>query len=150
MQEQNLNIQKPECIKNNISLKVLTINQLGILANFFKENNYADYQVLLLTPFGFIKGDIENLATNQNFITETDSPNKYNIDISVVYQFRNDTLIELEKDNKTLNVIDNGALINLKNVTIYKDNLNVPILTTNQMILFVDQIISFSLFPRNL
>ncbi len=149
--EENKNNGMPECIKGRYSLKATTINSLGLLAKYFNENeNGNDYQILLLTPYGFIKGDIENIASHDNFITKTDIPNKYDVDLSIVYQYRNDALKDAEKDKENINLIDNGAIINLKNVTVYKDNLKEPILTTNQMIVFADQIVSFSLCPRNL
>ncbi|HBA03633.1 MAG TPA: hypothetical protein DCW51_06610 [Clostridium sp.] len=48
---------------------------------------------------------------------------------------------------------DNGTFLNLKNVTIYSNGLNdsiaTPAVKMDEFVIFVDQIIGFSLISRN-
>ncbi len=72
-----------------------------------------------------------------------------NVDFSYIVKMKNERLLKFEEENPNLNVCDNGAILNLKNVSVYKDNLNDPVLITEQMLVFADQIIGFSAIPRN-
>lgn len=140
----------PNCMNDRFSIKALTISSLnGIIEVAKKTDSSNDYQILLLTPLGFIKGDICNIANSDNFITKNESLNNFKIDISYAITQRNKSISILEEENPNIKPIDNGATLNLKNVTIYKENFINPILSIDQMLIFVDQIISFSMIPRN-
>lgn len=138
----------PNCLKDTLSLKKLTLHNLDILAKVINDNE-NDVQVLLLTPFGFIKGDIADVATKATYLSNTEDSKVVSVDISYAIEMRNETIIDWESNGDILTPFDNGAAINLKNVSVYKDNLTNPVITTNQMVVFVDQVISFSLIPRN-
>lgn len=140
----------PNCLNDRFSLKSITLQSLSVMLDYFNKDNNNDLQVLLLTPFGFIKGDICPVNNGESFITEGASENQFTVDFSYVVKSRTDVVFSLEEDNPNIKPVDNAAVLNLKNVTIYKDNLNNPILTTNQYLVFVDQIIGFSPVPREL
>jgi hypothetical protein len=140
----------PNCMIDRFSIKALTVSALdAIIEVTNKSDSSNDYQILLLTPLGFIKGDICDIANSDNFITKNESLNNFKIDISYAITQRYKNISILEEENPNIKPIDNGATLNLKNVTIYKENLNNPILSIDQMLIFVDQIISFSMIPRN-
>ncbi|AUM96139.1 MULTISPECIES: hypothetical protein [Clostridium] len=145
----------PNCIKNNLSVKSMDIQLFnGIITYFNNEHDNNDFQILLHTTYGFIKCDICDIAESDDFITSGENSTNsnsenLNVDFSYIVKIKNERLLEFEKENPNLNVCDNGAILNLKNVSIYKDDLKNPILTTNQMLVFLDQIIGFSAIPRN-
>ena len=53
----------PKCVENRYSLKALTIHAVDSIRETYLKNCSRDYQLLLLTPFGFIRGDIEEFTT---------------------------------------------------------------------------------------
>lgn len=134
--------------KNSISVKKTTLDSLDILIKYAKSHN-KDYQALLLTPFGFIQGDITENATKDTFITIDENTNSSIVDISFILQTTNESISALESENPELKVIDDGFTINLKNVTIFKNNFQQPMVSLDQMVVFVDQIVSFTLVPRD-
>ncbi|MCY7485781.1 hypothetical protein [Paenibacillus alvei] len=115
--------------------------------------NYPDSekQVLLLTPYGFIKGDLhDNNDDTEKLLSKTDD-DKYCLDLSVVTRYKKDALENAEKENgSNISVVGDGSTLNLKNVTVYKDDLRNPVLNIDQLIVFADQVISFSLVPKDL
>ena len=135
-----------------ISLKSMTINQLSVLTEQFKElDDKNDFQVLLLTPFGFIKGDLHEIASEEELIQKNpDQENQFSVDLSALITLRSNHIRKLEEEVSELKIVDNGAALNLKNVEVYKDLSQGPIMNTNQLIVFADQVISFSLTPRHL
>jgi hypothetical protein len=140
----------PACMNDRFSTKSITIASLDGIIKLAKETDPSnDYQILLLTALGFIKGDICDVATDDNFITKRESLNSYKMDISYAIKQRNRSIDSLEEENPNIKPIDNGATLNLKNVTVYKEDFNNPILSIDQMLIFADQIISFSMISRN-
>ncbi|NFO72181.1 hypothetical protein FDC51_18905 [Clostridium botulinum] len=144
----------PNCVKNNLSVKFIDIQLFnGMITYFNTQHENNDFQILLHTTYGFIKCDICNADPSDNFITPKNpmDPNSsnVNVDFSYIVKIKNERLLKFEEENPNLNVCDNGAILNLKNVSVYKDNLNDPVLITEQMLVFADQIIGFSAIPRN-
>lgn len=147
----------PNCMENYLSIKTLDLHAFRVIIKQFNEVGNNDLQVLLHTTYGFIKCDICDIAETDNFITAVENSESisnenlktYNVDFSYIVRLRNNQLLELEKENPDLKPCDNGSILSLKNVSIYKDNLISPVLNTNQMIVFLDQIIGFSAIPRN-
>lgn len=141
--------QQPSKI-NRISLKSLTINQIGLLAEQIKEMGDRDYQVLLLTPYGFIKGDLlENASMEKVITSDPDQANQASIDLSAFTSMRAEHVNELKEENPDLEIVDNGATLNLKNVEVYKDQISDPVLTLSQMLVFANEVIGVSLIPRD-
>lgn len=148
----------PNCMKNNLSIKAIDLHIFkGMIKHFNGEHDNNDFQILLHTTYGFIKCDICDIVQNDDFITVVENPEiinaenskTINVDFSYIARVRNNQLLEFEKENPELKPCDNGSILNLRNVSIYKDNLISPILNTDQMIVFLDQIIGFSAIPRN-
>jgi len=150
-------IPLPNCMKNNLSIKAIDLQALnGIIKIFNEQNDKNDFQILLHTTYGFIKCDICDIAKEDNAITIVENPNTINeenskmftVDFSYLAKIRNDTLLEYEKENPEIKPCDNGHILSLKNVSLYKDNLDSPVFSINQMVVFLDQIIGFSPIPR--
>lgn len=149
--------EKIENKKIRYSNKAMTIYQLKTLVEFFNEKDEKnDFQILLITPFGFIKGDLEEINENKDdFISlkqkSPDTPDtySYDVDISYLIKLRSEHLSELQSEKEVV-IVDNGATLNFRNVEVYKDNLSNPIATFEQMLVFADQIISFSIVPRQI
>lgn len=140
--------------KFRFSNKFTSIHNLNVLVELLKKENVDnDYQILLLTPYGFIKGDLEEISDKDSFVTiaSEQENNPYSttltIDLSYLVKLRAESLKKLQEE-KDVEIIDNGGTLNFRNVEIYKDNLIEPIAKLSQMLVFVDQIISFSLIPR--
>lgn len=136
---------------NRLSLKAMTINQLQVLIEKVKEiGSPDDFQVLLLTPYGFIKGDLVAFAPQKElFNTISEQPIKMEVDLSSLVSIRGNAVNKLKEENPKLEIVDNGAVLNMKNVEIYKDQIIEPVIKMNQMIVFADQVISFSLIPKD-
>lgn len=148
MSDANVNI--PNCLKDRFSSKAITIASLSALTNILNsENSSEDYQILLLTSYGFIKGDLCETVNIKDSTSIDEATNKTTLDISFILNNRLELISDMEKENPNIKPTDNGATLNLKNVKIYKDNLLNPILTLGQMLVFVDKIIGIYLIPRD-
>lgn len=144
-----MNTQKNNLI-NKISLKAVTLNSLRAMIESLNKTGINDFQALILTPFGFITGDISvELSNKENYITYSEDKTNYTIDISYVNEMKQNYISKYKKKNPEICFVDNPTFLNLKNVTFYKDDFKTPILTINQYLIFVDQIIGFSLIPRD-
>lgn len=135
---------------NRLSLKSFTINQVALLIDQAKEYGDNDFQILLLTSYGFIKGDLlENAAEDELLMANQESSNQLTIDLSSLTPMRANLIKGMKEKEPDLEIVDNGATLNLKNVEIYKNDLSNPVLRTNQMIVFANDVISVSLAPRD-
>jgi len=140
----------PKIVENRVSLKSMTLSALNscisVLNDLAEQNNL---RVVLLTPSGIIKGKIVpvvEIVEGNEFLKQISPENSsFEADISFVYALRQKTLIEWEKENPNLQVVDNGAFINLKDVELTSPS--TPGIKNNfsQLIVFVDQIVGFSL-----
>lgn len=148
-----MDIEIPNSLKETYSSKTIAIFTLESIRKVLNDNN-TNCQILLLTSYGFIKCDID-------FENESDSPlrkindnaeNTYALDLSCILKYTNESICEYEKENPSIKSRDNGTFLNLKNVTIYSNGLNdsiaTPAVKINEFVIFVDQIIGFSLVPR--
>ncbi|QTD40599.1 hypothetical protein [Sporosarcina sp. Te-1] len=54
---------------NRISLKAFTVNQLGTLIDKSKELGDNHFQILVLTSYGFIKGDLFEISSAEELLT---------------------------------------------------------------------------------
>ena len=133
------------------SSKAITIHQLNFLVKYFREKDESnDFQLLLLTPFGFIKGDLEEIIGEENFFSENENlPGTYKVDLSYAVTLRRQFFEKLEAE-ESIEIVDNGAILNFKNAQVFTDNLSQPIATFDQHLVFADQIISFSIVPRQI
>lgn len=135
---------------NRISLKSYTVNQVGLLTEQLKKMGDNDFQVLLLTAYGFIKGDLSKISSEESVITaQSEQENRASVDLSSLISMRENLIDEIKSEEPDLEIVDNGATLNLENVEIYKDQFENPVFKTNQMLVFANDVISVSLIPRD-
>jgi len=134
----------PSCLENRFSLKALTVIGVDALRKAYT----SDYQMMFVTPYGIICGDLDEVQTIEKLKSEIKAEGSAKVDLSLAVDERNKFLENLEANGKAPEISDSGGVINLKNVTIYRDNMIHPVLTIDTLLLFADQIISVSLIPR--
>lgn len=142
----------PNSMKERYSSKYISIFALDTIKKALESTN-NDCQVLLLTSYGFIKCDLDfNPSSDNPLRKNSDSSNGYSLDLTCISKLRNDTITKLEKESPNIKPVDSGALVYLKNATIYSNGLSSSSanqsVTINEFVVFADQIIGFSLIPR--
>ena len=93
----------------------------------------AEFRFVLFTPSGKIVCDIEPPANKNSFLSFTDDPGMFEMDISAIFD---------EKE------VFDVQFINARNVIIYRDNSDEELFRVPQMALFADQIIGFTLIKK--
>ncbi|MCL2579365.1 MAG: hypothetical protein FWE32_04975 [Oscillospiraceae bacterium] len=116
-------------MNNNILAQCAALSGLGELLLKAKRECNANLRVVFYTAIGRTVCDIEPLADEDAFFAITDDPTAFTIDLSAAF------------NNK--HGID-AQVINARNVVIYNKHGQESI-RTEQMIIFVDQIIGFSI-----
>lgn len=135
----------PSCLENRFSLKALTVIGVDALRKAYT----SDYQMMFVTPYGIICGDLDEVQTIEKLKSEIKAEGSAKVDLSLAIEGRNTILKDLESDGKTLMISDSGGVINLKNVAVYRDDMRNPVFITDGLLLFADQIIAVSLIPRD-
>ena len=102
--------------------------------NKLKMEYNAEFQIILYTAMGRIVCDLEPPAEEGSLVSFTDDPTIFSIDISAMF------------DQKEL---FSANLVNAKNAVIYSNDTGLEIMRTEQILLFMDQIIGFSLIRRD-
>lgn len=142
----------PNYIRETFSSKFLTLATLGNINEFLKDNG-ADFQALILTPYGFITCDLELEKTSDTPLRKTETKNNYTLDLTCLRSLVNESMVDYESTAPDIKPRDNGTFLNLKNVTIYSNGLNdsiaTPAVKMDEFVIFVDHIIGFSLISRN-
>jgi len=116
------------------SPKASLFRQLKNALNSLKMEYNTEFQAVFFSHIGKIVCDIEPPASKDSLISFTDNPTMFIMDISALFD------------------VDNAFdehLINAKNVVIYKNNSNEELMRVDQMILFADQIIGFTLVKKS-
>ena len=93
----------------------------------------AEFQVAFYTPIGKIVCDLEPPAPESSLISFTDDPANFTLDISAMFAGKD--------------VLDT-QLTYAKNVSVYKTNSNEILFQEEQMILFANQILGFTLLRK--
>ena len=93
----------------------------------------AEFQVAFYTPIGRIVCDLEPPADSGSLIAYTDDPTNFALDISAMF------------DGK--GVFDT-QLTYARNVVVYKNDSNEVLFHEEQMILFANQILGFTLIKK--
>jgi hypothetical protein len=88
----------------------------------------AEYKVVLYTAIGRVVCDLEPLAPRDSLIGISDDPAAVSVDVSALFS----------GDNP----------VNAKNVIIYKHDSNEELTRADQIMLFADQILGFSLLKQ--
>jgi len=102
------------------------------LENLKREYN-AEFQIVIYTAFGRIVCDLKPPSTKNALLGFVDDPTTVVIDISAVFD--------------ETGMFD-AQLLNAKNVVIYNNNSGEEPIRVEQMVLFTDQILGFSLERR--
>jgi hypothetical protein len=120
------------------------------LNQFTDENGVPlnNLQAVFLTTYGKITADIEDIVTYENAFEANDN-NGFYFDLSALIGQRNKIIEDYKESDEEIEIIDNGRVINLKNVKI--SNVSNPDSTSyyDQLILFIDQIIGFSIHSQD-
>lgn len=148
----DMNTETPKSINNTYSVKNATLISLESIKRTLAEEYDTNVQVLLFTAYGFIKCDIDFDKPTNNIFATTGQENIYKVNLNSLNIYRNAYVNEVESDNPDVKPIDNGSSLHLKNVTIYSNAMTAsmahPSVTFDSFVIFVDQIIGFSLTPR--
>ena len=94
----------------------------------------TEFQVVFLTAIGKIVCDLQAPSTEDSLIGVTDDPTMFTVDVSAIF------------DGKGM---FDTYLINATNVIVYKNNTEEEYMHADQMVLFADQILGFSLVRKN-
>lgn len=146
-----MNFSIPNSLKETYSCKGCTLITLESIKQTLNTDHGVNSQVLLLTSYGFIKCDIDFETSSKSPIKESNIENKGGLDLTCISNFRNILINNLEEETPGIQSKDNGAILNLKNVTIFSSGLSStlahPTVTIDEFVIFADQIIGFSLIP---
>ena len=116
-----------------MSLKISIISQIRRFLEDSKREYNQEFRVEFLTSIGRIHCDVEPLAHTTELIGYLDDPENVVIDVSAIFG-----------DNSEFD----SQLINAKNVVLYKNNSDEILMTSKQIILFVDRILGFSIVKK--
>lgn len=127
-----------------ISLKMFVMNRFrGIIKEVKKVNtSYESPSALILTANGLIIGDLEDYSKKPVNIE------KKTVDISYLVELLGKEVEHIKKEHKKINYLDSGSMINLKNVVLFPNGNIIQKININQMMVFVDKIISFTIMDR--
>jgi len=138
---------------NRISLKKLTLSILGNLQDSLDKNTFP-MNVVILTAAGTFKGKLVEFNLEQeeeSFVKEAGTSPEgkvFRIDQTIVFQQRKKIVDKYAEENGEPDIIDNGSVIRLIDAELLplvnpNTHVNFP-----ELILFVDQIIGFSLVSQ--
>ena len=95
----------------------------------------TEFQVVFLTAIGKIVCDVEPPASEDSLIGVTDDPTMFTVDVSAIFDGQN---------------MFDTHLINATNVVVYKNSSEEVFMQADQIVLFADQILGFSLVRKTL
>ncbi|MDR3092177.1 MAG: hypothetical protein LBU36_08360 [Clostridiales bacterium] len=123
------------------SMKDIAFNQLIKLIEDIKREYNMAYQLMAFTHSGILVGDIQPLTSKDNFIKYSDNYSDIELDMSAFFA-------KLDDDAKSdSNNYTNNYSINMRSVKIYPVHGygGQPLIQLEQLVLFTDQIIGFTL-----
>ena len=109
-----------------------TFTQIREFLSKAKMEYNAQFNVILYTSFGKLICDLEPFARSSSALGFTDDPTIFTLDASAIFDGTSET---------------NMHLVNAKNVIAY-DHSGKELMRTEQMIIFADQILGFSLINK--
>lgn len=127
----------PKSAIGKFLMKSRTIEYAVEFVMAVNETTDEDLELMLLTHSAVI------LGTPAEFAVE-DDPTHFSADLSTCWEYRRKTLLQLEEEEGEQTLLEESGLIYLKNVTVFQ--LSTPKVRTKleQLIVFVDQIVGFS------
>ena len=119
-------------MNGNLSEGVLFTHIREAIQRLKREFN-TEFQVAFYTSIGRIICDLEPPADESSLISFTDDPTKFTVNISAMFAGKG---------------VFDTQLTYPKNVTVYRNNSNEILLQEEQMVLFADQILGFTLVKK--
>lgn len=127
------------------SMKSIVFKELIKLIYKLRSENNANYKVALLTAAGTITGTISPCSAENEMIKYTDDPEKFLLDTSSIF----DVLAKQYDSGKERETAYSDAyMVNVLDAVMYKHGIHSDGEPIDQIILFADQIIGFSLVKQ--
>jgi len=137
----------PNVLKARFSRKVIQIKALAtMIENMNNQKKDKQYKLVVLTGAGKITGSFCNTFASDDPLANNEEET---FDVSKVNEFANKVLMDVEDEIININIIDNACFIKLKDVTLEAVGLN-SITQFDQLLVYVDQIIAFTMIEKNI
>lgn len=138
----------PKCLRDYFSLKKVTMNVLASMQDAISHVcESSSVKVMILTANGTYMGTIvTELATLDNYLIPQGSG--FEMDMTIINDHRNKALLDVESEGQEISFVDNGAIIYLKDAETIPITKDGTVIKFPYLIIFVDQIIGFSLVPE--
>ncbi|WMT39744.1 hypothetical protein RE628_20460 [Paenibacillus sp. D2_2] len=130
---------------NRVDFRQVTIEQLNHVLNVVTEGDGKKINILFLTNFGLIQGEITDPFNE----AEDYEPTFFQSVIKRTIEFRSEAIAEAEENNAATRAVNDGAYIPLKNVVI-KHHGSAGTLKIQEMILFTEHIVGISFSDSSL
>lgn len=141
-------IKKPS---QSFSLKRLSLISADVIAKSFKDVGPGnDFALSLITPAGMIVGDIKKPNVSQDrkdYFHLDEETKKLNYDLQVVFQQLDEAIKQLHEDN--VETRQDAASFTMENVMFFPESNLSKRINFEQMIVFVEQVISATIVSRN-
>jgi hypothetical protein len=125
-------------------MKYIVFKELVKLIYTLKSQNNASYKVALLTAAGTIVGTIAPCSEEKEMIKFTDDPEQFILDTSSIF----DVLTKEYYAGKSHPEYSDAYMVNILDADIYRNGLNGSYDHIDQIIIFADQVIGFSLIRK--
>lgn len=153
-----MSAEHPKSLEAKFSMKWATFQALHALTEVLESGAPGKLQMVLLTPTGFIWGRLSDIVTDlKDAVQPVGDPSSSDgangamrlvMDLSCIMPIRAELVKQIEQQCPDPKIVDNGACIYLKNATLIPNSgFNVR-LHFDQLLVFVDQIVGFSLCDR--
>jgi hypothetical protein len=142
-------LEFPKCISNQISQKRMMISIAEDMCTVTnetaqKDNTHQIAKLIIVTQSGIIKGiPASDEEYNNKEIVKVSGEHEATLNLFAIGNQKNLDLIECEKKNSNLTIMDNSSYINLNNANFI--NLNNVTFHFNSLTVFVDQILGYSI-----
>jgi hypothetical protein len=125
-----------------LSMKYIVFRELMKLIYKLKSENNALYKVAILTPAGTIVGNMAPCSPENEMIKYTDDPEKFTLDTSSIFD------VLSKQYNPVKQEYSDAYMVNVLDATVYENGITGEGTHVDQIILFADQIIGFSLIRQ--
>ncbi|GHU50313.1 hypothetical protein AGMMS49975_01100 [Clostridia bacterium] len=125
----------------NLNMKNIAFSHLIKLIETLKQDYNITYRLMLFTTNGILIGDLQELSDKSNMVKYTDDPSKITLDVSAVFA-------KLEEECNVEKNYYNDYSINMVDVSVYSVGGTEPLTRLDQIVIFTDQIIGFTLVQK--
>jgi hypothetical protein len=123
------------------SMKYIVFKELIKLIYKLKSENNTSFKVAILTAAGTIVGNIAPCSHENEMIKYTDDPTKFTFDTSSIF----DVLSKQYQPGNGESEYSDAYMVNVLDATVFEHGMTGEGKKIEQIILFADQIIGFSL-----